>query len=86
MHIIPINLNFKFDEGDETTPVLITVPSGTSIYSVIAEIKNRHDHLCFDDPEDHYGAFGRDAETLMNYVCEKNHWEYHVIDDAIDLG
>ena len=85
MHIIPINLNFKWDEGDEATPVLITVPSDMSVLSVIAEIKACHDFLCFEDSEDRYGAFGRDAETLMNYVCEKNHWEWHAVEDTIDL-
>ena len=21
----------------------------------------------------------------MNYVCEKNHWEWHAVEDTIDL-
>ena len=32
MNIIPINLNFQFDEGDETTPIIIVATDDVYVH------------------------------------------------------
>ena len=87
MNIIPINLNFQFDEGDETTPIIIVATDDVYVHicQVMNEIMETHSVLC--ESED-YGKLGRTPETLMNYYCSKvrTGWNWYPIAYTVDLN
>ena len=87
MNIIPINLNFQFDEGDETTPIIIIATDDVYVHigQVINEIMEAHSVLCKSED---YGTLGRTPETLMNYYCSEVRpgWSWYPVAYTVDLN
>lgn len=91
MVIIPLEINFIWDEGPESTTVIIVSKTDMTVTDAIGIIKAAHDTLCrqqSNDEESLYGTLGRDAETLMNFICNEYHpdWSWYPVTDAIDLN
>lgn len=89
MNTYEIKITFLWDDGNDTNLVRITVPYNIEIEQLNEKIIETHEKLCADeDGEDIYGINGRNVETLMNYMCEKNswHWEKAEPDDDIVLA
>jgi hypothetical protein len=87
MNIIPINLNFQFDEGNETTPIIIiaTDEIDVNIGQIMNEIMETHSDLY---KLEYYGELGCTPETLMNYYCleVRPGWSWYPIEYTVDLN
>lgn len=83
---ITVRLNFTWDDCDDIKGAMIYVPECVTEDDVTEEIVNAHNFLCNEDETDIYGIEGRTPGTLLNYVCEKNSWEWFDIEFDVDLN
>lgn len=81
-----IKLNFLWDDGvPEVGQCLLNIPESISALEVAETLQKEHKFLCEEDDEDRYGFCGRTPDTLLDYVCEKNNWDYSRFSFDIDL-
>lgn len=81
-----IRINMLFDDEDEIGEFTLYTPKNITVDQVYDSIIETHDYLCFDDEEELYGYQGRNPATLIDYVCEKNGWEYDTMHFDIDIN
>ena len=86
MRTLNVKLSYSWDDGDDTREYHLSVPETLTDDEIMEILGKEHDALSMDDElSDIYGYEGRNPDTLMKYVCEKYHWEFGLIDYALDL-
>lgn len=86
MKNINLKLNFFWDDNIDTDEFTVTVPDNVSKDDVIDVLQKGHEYLCTEDETDTYGVCGRCPATLLNYVCEKNNWQWNNFEFDINLN
>lgn len=74
LHNETIRLNFTWDDEDDLKEVLIRIPNEVSAEELQEVLLLAHEYLCNEDSEDLYGIKGRNAETLLDFICERSEW------------
>ena len=81
-----IRLDYFWDDGDDIWENILIVPNNITNNQIEEIIIKEHKFLCFDDEDDIYGTQGRNAVTLLDYICKKYHWEWKDFEFDIDLN
>ena len=81
-----LRINFFWDDGDDMWEFRLTVPDNISIEQIKETLIKTHDYLDMEDEMDLYGTTGRHPETLLDYMCKKQGWNWEKFDFDIDLN
>lgn len=86
MKTIHIRINF-FEEGldQNNQEADLFVPDNIDEKEVFDILQKTHHYLDFEDSEDIYGYQGRNPETLLDYVCEKQNWSWQKFNFDLDF-
>lgn len=86
MKDVNIKLNFMWDDCVDSDTFTVTVPENVDKNDIMQAMEKEHEYLCRDeDGNDTYGTCGRTPGTLLNYVCEKNGWQWKNFEFDIDV-
>lgn len=80
-----IRITFLWDDGNDSNIYMIEAPDCDSISEIKKRIEEAHDYLCFEDEYDRYETYGRNSETLLNYLSNKCSWEWNLFIPALDI-
>lgn len=80
-----VNLFFNWDEGNEGGLYEVETPDNVTDFDLRVDIEEAHDFLCEEDEECRYENNGRDPETLLEYLSEKNGWDWNSLEPDIEI-
>lgn len=86
MKNINLKINFFQDDGIDINEFTVTVPDNISKDNIIDALQKEHEYLCMEDETDTYGIYDKCPVTLLNYVCEKNNWQWNNFEFDINLN
>lgn len=80
-----VKLNFFWDDDCDQKEFNITVPDEISLDDVQTILSAAHAFLDYEDADDYYGVNGRNPESLVDYVCNENGWEYEINEPDLEM-
>lgn len=72
-----LKVTFTWDDGNDSLLVSLSVPENTTLDDIPSILHEEHDFLDSGEYEEClYENNGRNAESLLSYVCEKCGWSW----------